>query len=229
MGADVPRSVASATRAVLGRGHAAIDWDVVYDRYARLLPRVRTRTRTLRPDLGDARRARHVARLRDTAATIASRRISSAVSSARILPGTTQRRLPHRAHLSRRFVESRRRIHRSPSPGLRRARRRRDRRRRRQSRQPRGRAAMRCCVNDAGRDSRADVARSRRSANSARARQGAARRSAAALSRVGRGQPPLRARAHRRPRRLPAHSRHGAVGLRRVPSRLSQRVRSQRA
>ena len=73
-----------------------IDWDRVYDRYKAILPRVRTRTRTLRPHLGDARRTRHLARVRKR------RRLSRPAAIPARLPrrgsrlGRGARRLPHR-------------------------------------------------------------------------------------------------------------------------------------
>ena len=76
MAADAARSLAAAARPVLGAGH-------VGRRLGRgaapLRAAARARghaRRALRPDLGDAGRARHVARLRDRAATTASRRRS---------------------------------------------------------------------------------------------------------------------------------------------------------
>ncbi len=65
-----------------------IDWDRVYDRYAALLAASAHARRAVRSHLGDARRTRHVARLRDGAATIASRRNTSAASSAPTCAGT---------------------------------------------------------------------------------------------------------------------------------------------
>ena len=53
---------------------SGIDWEAVYARYEPLLDARRDARRVLRPDLGDAGRARHVARVRDAAATIAGRR-----------------------------------------------------------------------------------------------------------------------------------------------------------
>ncbi len=133
--------------------------------------------------------------------------------------------LPDRKTLPRRLMESRDRL------AARRARHARARRRRaRRHRRPRAerrvyarRIARQC------RRTRHLVDGPLRKTAPARRRARAARRTDAALSRVGRRQSRVRSRPNGRYGRLPAHPRHGTVGFLGVPPRLSVGVRTRRA
>ncbi len=112
---------AADVRRRLGRGAAALRSAAAAGPHAQ---------RALRPDLGDARRARHLARVRERRRQAAAAAVQTRVPRRRRLLGRGGRRLPHRAHSARRSVESRRRLA-ARRAGRRRARRRRHRRDRR--------------------------------------------------------------------------------------------------
>ena len=191
-------------------------------RYAPLLDRVCDARRALRPDLGDAGRARHLARLRDGRRPPQAARGGARAISARDLRVDARRReLRDRRHRARRPVGRRRRFpaqrHRRRSEGGRAHRR----------RQRPARLARRC-----RRRRCSSTRRTRRWSSRSRASEGerargrdhdARRRSARALPRMGRAQPRLGARAVERPRRLLPPARHAGGGLRRVPPLLRRR------
>ena len=81
-----------------------VDWPAAGDRYRPLLDRLGVARRPGRPDLGDARRARYVARLRDAAA--GRRRRAPQAGSARGRPGLRRRRLAHRPDRAGRVVRA---------------------------------------------------------------------------------------------------------------------------
>ena len=75
-----------------------IDWDAVYDRYLPLVDRVTHPRRVLRPAVGAAGRARHLARLRDRRRVPARPALPPGLPRASTGSSTATRRLPHRPH-----------------------------------------------------------------------------------------------------------------------------------
>ena len=183
--------------------------------------------RAVRPHLGDAGRARHVARLRDgrrppqaagVAARPARRRSSSSPRTARATrsrassqgdPWDAGRRFA--AQRDRRRGEGRRAHRRDQRAAGRRA------------------APAAGAARAPGQHQGRAHARGRGRATARRGRHHAGRRGARALPRMGRAQPRLGARAVERTRRLLPPARHAVGGLRRVPSLLQRRVRPRRA
>ena len=90
---DVPRSVALPAEHFWVADMSGVDWDAIYDALPSARRQGREPARVLRPDVGDARRARDVARLRD------GRRPSTAAA----VPRRTSRRR-HRAARTDRWV-----------------------------------------------------------------------------------------------------------------------------
>ena len=98
MGADAARSVAPAARAVLGPADVGRRLGRrCCTRYDALLPTHSHAGRTLRSDLGDAGRARHLARLRDGRRPARAAAVPARLSRCRLRAGTTRSQgLPHR-------------------------------------------------------------------------------------------------------------------------------------
>ena len=227
MGADVSRSVAAANRAVLGRRH---------ERH-----RLGSRLRSLRsascrafaraansPTSSGRCRANSARRTRtNTAATTACRRNTSADSSARIYAGTKGAAATASSASIAAIRGTASTIRRSPSPGL-------DVREGDAIVAIGGKRLSRDVIAGPSCSSTppdADVSitlRSRKDEERTVLVKALASEAALRYRAWVEENRAHRARAHRRPRRLPAHSRHGAVGILRVPPRLPQRVRSQR-
>ena len=94
-----------------------IDWDRVYDRYAAVLPRVRTRGELsdliweMQGELGTSHAYEYGGDYREPP------QYQRGFLGADLVWDEDARRLPHRAHLSRRLVESRDRFAAWPNPG----------------------------------------------------------------------------------------------------------------
>ena len=193
---------------------SGVDWQAVYARYAPLVDRVGTRARALGPDLGDAGRARHLARLRDGRRPSHSRRTCRSAISA---PTGVRRRRGSYADRAHRCAATRgtprrlaaQRVGVECEVGERIV---------AVNGQPvtRERPPESLLVNQAG----AKVELTLAAATAARARcvvTTLARRGAGALPRMGRAQPRWVHEAVERPRRLRAPARHVSRRLRRVP------------
>ena len=205
---------------------SGIDWEARLRALRAAARARRDARRTVRPHLGDAGRARHVARVRNgrrSSPAAVGRR--SAISRADLRARRRWRELRDRAHRRGRPVGRRR--------GLAAERDRRageGRRAHRRRQRPAGVArapaagAARAPGEHEGRADARDRRRRRRIARTVR-RHDARRRNARALSRMGRAQSRVGARQVERPRRLPAPARHDVRGLRGIPPLLRHRMR----
>ena len=226
--ADAARGVAAAARPVLGRATCRASTGRPSTRATRRWsPRIAHAGRTLGPDLGDAGRARHLARLRD------GRRPPQAAAVRRGFLGadyvwTPKRRLRDHTHPARRPVGRRRRLAAQ--------------RRRASTSRPGdaivavgGRTSRRARTPQTNcwstrRDARSQLRSSSADGDDARDVTVRALPTSHRLATANGSSRTARCVHERseRPRRLRAHPRHGAAGLRRVPSRLLRRVRARR-